>query len=245
MSNGTTVKRALDITEYAAATKRKNKMESKTSIESTLKPRNIYSSLACVMRKMGAIGKDQRNKQQGWAFRGIDQVYNALNPLFAEYGILSVPMVLDRTQEYIETARGGRIKSVVCTVQYDFVAEDGSSISVVTYGEAMDTGDKATSKALAIAHKYALFQLFCIPTEETAKEDPDHYTYKLASPRPQAPSITVKDISDIIEQMTAGEVDARRALWAQLGVHDPKQLKSGVSVQTLQEWKKHLESLGA
>ena len=44
-------------------------------------------------------------------------------------------------------------------------------MDAVTIGEGMDSGDKATNKAMAIAFKYACFQVFCIPTEEM--NDPD------------------------------------------------------------------------
>jgi hypothetical protein len=50
--------------------------------------------------------------------------------------------------------------------EFDFVAaSDGSKHTVKTYGEAMDSGDKATNKAMSAAYKYAAFQAFCIPTE--------------------------------------------------------------------------------
>jgi hypothetical protein len=32
-------------------------------------------------------------------------------------------------------------------------------------GEAMDSGDKSSNKAMSAAYKYAAFQAFCIPTE--------------------------------------------------------------------------------
>ena len=46
---------------------------------------------------------------------------------------------------------------------FDFVAAaDGSHHTVETFGEAADRSDKATSKAMSAAYKYAI-QAFCIP----------------------------------------------------------------------------------
>ena len=47
----------------------------------------------------------------------------------------------------------------------------GYTVSEALLGEAMDTGDKAINKAMAIAYKYLCFQVFCIPVEDM--DDPD------------------------------------------------------------------------
>ena len=61
--------------------------------------------------------------------------------------------------------------SSICKIRYDFFTDDGSKVSCTVIGEGMDTGDKATNKAMSIAFKYACFQTFCIPTEDM--DDPD------------------------------------------------------------------------
>jgi hypothetical protein len=57
-------------------------------------------------------------------------------------------------------------------VRYSFVAEDGSSISTDAIGEGMESGDKASAKAMSIAQKYAILQMFLVPTEEP--KDPEN-----------------------------------------------------------------------
>lgn len=144
-------------------------------------PPMIYEALHKVMNEVEAIGKDRTNQQQGFKFRGIDQVYNALHPLMAKHGIVTVPRVrsvLDRSEH--RSNRGSAIFRTMLEVEYDFVAADGSKITVgPVIGEAMDTGDKGCNKAMAIAHKYILFQLFMIPTEDQA-DDPDFEAYSVA-----------------------------------------------------------------
>lgn len=132
---------------------------------------NIYESITKIMEEVPAIGKDKINKQQGFKFRGIDDVMNALQPLLAKNKVFIVPEILEQIREERTTSKGGNLIYSICKIKYKFYAEDGSNIEAITIGEGMDSGDKATNKAMAIAMKYALFQVFCIPTEEM--KDPD------------------------------------------------------------------------
>lgn len=131
----------------------------------------VYAAISAVAKEMATTGisKDRRNQQQGFNFRGIDQVYNALAPALVNHGLLILPRITERSVTERTTQKGGVLFYVVVKAEFDFVStEDGSIHTVTTYGEAMDSGDKATNKAMSIAYKYAAFQAFCIPTEETA-----------------------------------------------------------------------------
>jgi len=131
----------------------------------------VYKAISAVAKEMAeqGISKDRENRQQGFNFRGIDQVYNALAPMLAKHGLVILPRITERTVTERATKNGGVLFYVVVKAEFDFVAtEDGSKHTVITYGEAMDSGDKATNKAMSIAYKYAAFQAFCIPTEQTA-----------------------------------------------------------------------------
>lgn len=135
---------------------------------------NIYQSITKIMEEVPSIGKTQRNKTQGFMYRGIDDVMNALQPLLAKNKVFIVPEILEQTREERTTSKGGNLIYSICKIKYKFYAEDGSSVEAITLGEGMDSGDKATNKAMAIAMKYALFQVFCIPTDEM--KDPDSET---------------------------------------------------------------------
>lgn len=132
---------------------------------------NIYKAIAKCMEEIGAVGKNDVNKSQGFKYRGIDAVMNAINPALINNRVFIVPEVLEQTREERKSIKGGTLIYSICKVKYTFYAEDGSNITAVTIGEGMDSGDKATNKAMAIAFKYACFQVFCIPTEEM--RDPD------------------------------------------------------------------------
>ena len=136
----------------------------------------IYELIGKAIGKIGAIGKDKKNAQQGFMYRGIDQVYNALNPVMAELGIFFCPEVLDQKREERVTKNGTVLTYTLLTMKYTAYAPDGSSVSMTVVGEGMDSGDKGSNKAMSVAMKYAMFQLFCIPTEEMKDPDADVYT---------------------------------------------------------------------
>ncbi len=132
---------------------------------------NIYQAIADIMKEGYAIAKDKKNPQQGFKYRGIDDVMNTFQPLMASRGIFVVPEVLEATREERQTNKGANLLYSVLKIKYTFYASDGSSVSAVVIGEGMDSGDKASNKAMAVGMKYAMFQTFCIPTEEMV--DPD------------------------------------------------------------------------
>lgn len=129
---------------------------------------NVYACIAAVSAEIAQTGisKDRKNEQQHYKFRGIDDVYNALAPMLAKHKLVIIPRIIGREVVERQTKNGGTLFYVTVEAQFDFIsANDGSKVTVCTYGEAMDSGDKATNKAMSAAYKYAAFQTFCIPTE--------------------------------------------------------------------------------
>ena len=150
----------------------------------------IYTAICNIINDIGAIGKNKRS-QQGFQYRGIDDVMNALQPLLAKHKVFVVPTVLEQQRSEKQTKSGGTSFVSIFKIKYTFYAEDGSFIESVTIGEAADTGDKGSNKSMAIAFKYALFQVFCIPTEEMP--DPDaHDPEIVATKKPAAKSDDTK-----------------------------------------------------
>ena len=139
---------------------------------------NIYKAINEVMKEIGAVGKNQKNSQQGFMYRGIDAVMNAINPALTNHGVFVVPEVLEQTREERTTSKGNLLIYSICKIKFSFFAEDGSHVEAITIGEGMDSGDKATNKAMSIAFKYACFQVFCIPTEEMVDPDAECHEIK-------------------------------------------------------------------
>jgi len=142
----------------------------------------IYKAIIGVMAEINAIGKDRKNQQQGFAYRGIDDVMNELHAALTKNKVFVVPEVLNEERTTGKTRNGGDLYYTRLKIRFTFYTDDGSSVSAVVIGEAMDSGDKASNKALSIGLKYAMLQVFCIPTED--EKDPD-----AQSPQPQAGSM--------------------------------------------------------
>lgn len=147
----------------------------------------IYAAIAGVIADCGIVGKDKVNKQQGFKYRSVDDVFNALHPALAKNKVVIIPTVVERQCEEVgKTKNGTAILKVICKVKYDICAEDGSRVTSIIYGEGMDMGDKATNKAMAIAYKYLCFQVFCIPTEEMSDPDGESLEEKIGTPKRQS-----------------------------------------------------------
>lgn len=133
----------------------------------------IFELIPKVMAEVGVIEKNKKNAQQGFKFRGIDDVCAAVQPAMIKHQIFYAPEVLDSRTVDRESKSGNPLIYTYLKVAYTFYAPDGSSFRVVTVGEAMDSADKSSNKAMSAALKYALLQLFCVPTEALDDADAD------------------------------------------------------------------------
>jgi len=171
---------------------------------------HVYTAIAQVMATIAkqGISKDRKNDQQGYAFRGIDDVYNALAPILAEAQLCILPFVKSREVLERQTRSGGALFYVTVAVDFALVSShDGSKHTVRTYGEAMDSGDKATNKAMSAAYKYAAFQTFCIPTE--GDNDADAHTHVVA---------TQFDVTEALNAVAAAKTtEALQTAWKKYG----------------------------
>lgn len=136
----------------------------------------IHVLMGRVLADLPAIGKAQFNKQQGFAFRGIDDVLNALNPLLSKHGVFYLPDVIERVSSQRLTKGGGVMYEVNLHVRFRFYGPAGDYVEASGWGEGTDSGDKATNKAMTCAMKYVLFQVFAISTAEAAEMDTDKHT---------------------------------------------------------------------
>lgn len=162
---------------------------------------SVYRAINAVQSDLSREGitKDRRNQSQGYNFRGIDDVFNALSPMLARHGLCILPRILSRECVERTSQKGGVLFYVTVEAEFDFVsAEDGSKHTVRTYGEAMDSADKATNKAMSAAYKYAALQAFAIPTE--ADNDADAHNHDV---KPTAKPIATKTESWIAKVAAA------------------------------------------
>lgn len=137
----------------------------------------IFSAIPAIMSEIEAISKAQKNKDQNFMYRGIDDIYNSLHPLLAKHKVFTVPEIIKTESSERTSRKGSLLLYEIYDIKYHFYTIDGSCVSATVRGIGMDSGDKAGNKAMAIAHKYALLQIFAIPTSD--EKDPDGQSYEL------------------------------------------------------------------
>lgn len=202
----------------------------------------VYKAISAVMAELSkeGISKSRRSGDGGgpkFQFRGIDDVYNALAPILAEHGLMILPRMIERSVTERTTKNGGAMFYTVVEAEFDLVASaDGSKHTIRTFGEAMDSSDKSTNKAMSAAFKYAAVQAFCIPTEGDNDADAATHEVQPRQGRQQAPQQgrgpTLSERADAFEKVlrTAPKEDLDKAwakgsqLCAQLDTADPERL---------------------
>lgn len=184
---------------------------------------HVYNAISAVQGELAECGisKSRKNQQQGYAFRGIDEVYNTLAPILSKHGLVILPRMIERTVSERESKSGQPLFFTVVKAEFDFVAgDDGSKHTVTTYGEAMDSADKATNKAMSAAMKYACLMTFTIPTE--GDNDADAVTHDVkakngkhdAPPKTDGPA-TEQQINDVKALALATQTEEpKAAAWA-------------------------------
>lgn len=185
--------------------------------------KTVYQLISAVAGELAREGIEKNRTGMGFKFRGIDDVYNAISPLLASHGLSVLPRALSRDCVERVSGQGKALFYVTVDMEFDFVsAHDGSKHTVKMFGEAMDSGDKATNKAMSAAYKYAMFQAFCIPTE--GDNDADSTSHQIEanaasrSPAPAKPPVTAMnpalkaDCLAAIE--AAADIDGLKAAYA-------------------------------
>jgi hypothetical protein len=155
------------------------------TIEVLPKPDPIHVAMSKVMAEIRAIDKKQRNQQQNYAFRGIDDVFNELQPILVAHGVWYTPEAIENDHEWRQTKSGGWQHSTILKVRYRFYGPAGDSIVTESIGESADPADKSTQQAMSQALKSLLLQTFCIRTKESAENDPDSKSPEAGGPPKQ------------------------------------------------------------
>ncbi len=200
----------------------------------------IYQAIIAIMRDVGAVGKDSINEQQKYKYRGAEAVYNRVQPMLATHGVFSVPRVLEEHRETGTSKAGGTMHWAFLKVEYTFYASDGSNVVVVVSGEGMDSGDKATAKALTVAHRYAICQVFAIPF---AVEDPEKHSPEWATRL--AGGITLATFNELKRAWLAGEGDVTGKTKSQLAIEFASwasEMTGDLDMRDAGEWKQWKQS---
>ena len=198
----------------------------------------IIKQLNQVMEYVGAVHKSERNTHQSFNFRGIDNVVNAVSPALRKHGVVVVPCVNSSEAETLEIGQNRtRMGYVRVNVTYTFYALDGSNIATTVVAESMDSGDKATAKAMSVAFRTALLQTLCLPTDDL---DPDAESYVRSAGEPQRSASKVSPIRAAVgskgePSISDNQLKFLRELAVKVGADDATvtALSGGVKIEAL------------
>ncbi|MET9555120.1 ERF family protein [Streptomyces sp. NPDC006645] len=129
----------------------------------------VFQVIHGVMRDVMPVGKDQKNRQQDYSFRGVDDAMSAMAGPMRNHGCFIAPEIASHNQR----PRGEKGTHTVIKMLYRIYGPAGDCLHVTVPGEAMDTADKSTNKAMSAALKYMLFQVFMIPVDARSIDDSD------------------------------------------------------------------------
>lgn len=192
----------------------------------------VFQAICAITKEMSerGISKDRKNQQQGYNFRGIDDIYQALSPMLAKHQLCILPRVVSHDCVERTTAKGGAIFYTTMRIEFDLIsAEDGSKHTVSVIGEAMDSADKSSNKAQSAAYKYLALLVFCIPTEASPDNDADFSTHEVASKRQAAaPAAEAPSPKAVAAKLTAGVAAGRAVEIAQGLAETPDERRDAI-----------------
>jgi hypothetical protein len=185
--------------------------------ETTTDKPTVVEALLAVMGDVQAVGKGDRNNQQGYNFRGIDAVVNAVGPAFRKHGVIAVPHSSEARYRDVQTSTGKPSRECTVTVTYRFYGPAGDHIEAEVPGESMDFGDKGAPKAMSVAYRIALLQALCIPTDEP---EPDSHSYERSAPAARPEPVTDWEWANKFESRVAaaGGLGELRGLWEEMAL---------------------------
>lgn len=141
----------------------------------------IYELMARVMDDVTPVKKGTKHERQGYMYRGVDDVTIAADEALKKHGVIG-PVPELKSISYSSTEVGQKrtpTRIAETVVEYRVYGPRGDSIATIVPGEAMDSGDKSTPKAMSVAYRIALLQLLRIPTGE---KDPSAEDYRRSEP---------------------------------------------------------------
>lgn len=142
---------------------------------------NIYQRMSAVTNKINRVAKNLSVDAGKSSYKAVGEadVLEAVKPAEVEFGIYSYPVEREIVESGVitsESTRNGQTfqrqqQFMRVRVVYRFVNIDKPEefVEVATYGDGLDSGDKAPGKAMTYADKYALLKAYKI----TTGDDPD------------------------------------------------------------------------
>lgn len=144
---------------------------------------NIFEKMSMIAAEIGTVAKNLEIEAGKNKYKAVSEadVLHAVKPIERKHGVFSYPCAREIVDsgEFItaSTYKGERQERKQLFLRmktvYRFVNIGNPSefIEVTTYGDGLDSGDKATGKAMTYADKYALLKAYKIVTGDDPDQD--------------------------------------------------------------------------
>lgn len=138
---------------------------------------NLYQRMSAITNECETVAKNlsvSAGKSGSYKAVGEGDVLRAIKPLEVKYGVYSYPFKREVIQSEYYTSENGRSNQFMrIDTTYRFVNMDNPNeyIDITTYGDGVDSQDKAPGKAMTYADKYALLKGYKIETGEDPDKD--------------------------------------------------------------------------
>lgn len=217
-----------------------------TTTETGTTPKSVHAAWADVMSELIAISKGEKYEGQGggFMFRGIDRVMNAVGPVLRENRVIVIPCAVSLESERYTTKGGTGMRNVTVQMQYTVTGPDGDSFVGSAYGEAADSGDKATSKAESVAYRTFLLQALTIPTHDPEPDMNVHerdYSEPTGNGRPRQQRKSAPDQArdDLMKVLLDKGYDPQEAVDKFASEYPNEELKDTTDVKKIRALIKH------
>ena len=209
-----------------------------------IKKMNIYEKMMLITDEVGVVEKNlkvQVTKTNSYQAVSERDILDKVKPIEKKYRVYSYPYdreIIDKDTLVKESEYNGNItktNTLYMRLQtiYRFVNIDKPDefIDIKTYGDGLDTGDKATGKAMTYADKYALMKAYKISTGDDPDKDPSPEN-GLAKKETKATKITTKkQTQEELENML--DYEYQQAL--QMSGQDEKEMLGHYGVESADE----------
>ena len=189
-----------------------------------LKEMNLFEKMQLITNEIGVVEKGlQVRVTDKSSYKAVSErdVLDAVKPIEQKYRVFSLPIsrkiiaqdVLEKVSEY----NGKTSKTytmymrIETTYRFYNIDKPDEYIDTITYADGLDTGDKASGKAMTYADKYALMKAYKISTGD----DPDKeasaeqgYTSVKATPKQiEAVKKLVRDTQAMLDHYNISKIE--------------------------------------
>lgn len=219
--------------------------------EINIKELNIFEKLSLITSELGTIQKNLKVSTGSSSYKAVSErdILDAIKPIEEKYRVFSYPFqrnILDtqlitKKTEYKDQVKETNSFMIRLEVIYRFVNIDKPDefIEIASYGDGIDTGDKAPGKCMTYADKYALMKCYKISTGDDPEQEAsaeNGYNVSSSPKRNQKNVVNNQNDSAPNQQITPITKEQLDFLYANIDVNNMKDwLKKTYGVETYEQ----------